>query len=185
MYHCCIVTVLIKSLQTYCYPIQVRWSHDTTAIQSIASNYTHRLVSASTERAGSHGSADLSTYSIENPTTPRMYRKCIKCVSKKATRYCIESRIEKITICSRYMHDTVRYGHGEYPPRYMGKWFHLNHFSAKNRPKTSEAPPPLAATLWPVPLTVFRVQFQHLLRTRTGTVGPTWPMWAKSGLKQR
>ena len=45
-------------------------------------------------------------------------------IEQKVSRYCIESRIDEITIHVRYTtihYDTLRYMYGEKPPRYMGK----------------------------------------------------------------
>ena len=45
-------------------------------------------------------------------------------IEQKVSRYCIESRIDEITIHVRYTtihYDTLRYIYGEKPPRYMGK----------------------------------------------------------------
>ena len=45
-------------------------------------------------------------------------------IEHKVSRYCIESRIDEITIHVRYTtihYDTLRYIYGENPPRYMGK----------------------------------------------------------------
>ena len=45
-------------------------------------------------------------------------------IEQKVSRYCIESRIDEITIHVRYTtihYDTLRYIYGENPPRYMGK----------------------------------------------------------------
>ena len=45
-------------------------------------------------------------------------------IEQKVSRYCIESRIDEITIHVRYTtihYNTLRYIYGENPPRYMGK----------------------------------------------------------------
>ena len=45
-------------------------------------------------------------------------------IEQNVSRYCIESRIDEITIHVRYTtihYDTLRYIYGENPPRYMGK----------------------------------------------------------------
>ena len=73
-------------------------------------------------------------------------------IEQKVSRYCIESRIDEITIHVRYTtihYDTLRYIYGENPPRYMGKKAPLPVLRGqRDFALVRFEPPPASCTRW-------------------------------------